>query len=168
MQWLVGRIGSNGWGGQLQGPWLSACITIATGFFCRTGHYELWFLLLHGCYWQPCFSSLFWAVPLYVSALLVWVKWNWSGTSVQCSQRVGKLVAHITLPFLMSVTLTGEFPFGTEQCWLGGWDNADKIKLSFFFCVQLLSIFFVLLCCWEFFKWAPDLFHSCFTLWITV
>lgn len=38
--------------------------------------------------------------------------------------------------------LAVEFALGSEQCWLGGWHDADKMKLlSFFFCVVFSVLF---------------------------
>lgn len=42
---------------------------------------------------------------------------------MQCLQTTGELTAHPAFPFLVE----GKLPPGAEQCWLGGWDDAEKM-----------------------------------------
>lgn len=75
-------------------------------------------------------------------------------------QEVGE-TSH-SLSFLAwELLLASNFPPGTEQCWLGGWDFAGKIKLSSFsscvviFCFFLSFFFFTVLL--KFLKWTTEL-----------
>lgn len=62
--------------------------------------------------------------------------------------KAGEASCSPTLPFQARGTLqAGEFPPGTGQYQLGGWDDGGKMKLSsFLFCVVILRLF-VPLCC---------------------
>ena len=83
------------------------------------------------------------AVPSY-SALKGWG--SWSLVLLFLSQE-GKFF------------LVGEFPLGSEECWLGEWVDAAKMKL----------FFLPFLCCYrqvpsllKFLKWTSELSQSCF------
>lgn len=95
-------------------------------------------------FFSPCLS-------LYVSDVVVWVGWNWSGTTVQSPfQKLSKLIAHPILSFpSRELFLAWQIPFGTEQWQLGEWVNAGKMKLSSYsFCI--VCLWFFSLCCWSF------------------
>ena len=58
-------------------------------------------------------------------------------------QKLDKLVTHPILVILVKGTLSNwEFPLVSEQCHLGGWDDADEMKLSSFSFV-VLRVFYV-------------------------
>lgn len=52
---------------------------------------------------------------------------------MQCSERLGNLVTHAALLFLHGGgdPLSGELPFGAEQCQPGGYDDGGKMKMFF-------------------------------------
>lgn len=75
---------------------------------------------------------------IHLSVADLWVKWNWSGSFLQCPRKLGKPVMLFSLCWWGNLLLPG-----AEQCQPGGWADTDKMKL---FCPVILR-FFVLLCC---------------------
>ena len=64
-----------------------------------------------------------------------------------CPERLEKLIAHLILPCVEGGSFSGsKFPLGSEQFWLGGWDGAGKMKLSFFSSCAIILRLFVSLC----------------------
>ena len=61
--------------------------------------------------------------------------------TVQCTEGLGKLLFHATLPFPGRTLFSWEFPLGADQCqWAVGLDDASKMKLSSFpFCVVIFT-----------------------------
>lgn len=87
---------------------------------------------------------------------------------LQCFKWLGKLVTHRALPFPVRRTPSSwEFTLGAEQCHLGGWDDAGKMKLSF---IPFLSGYSqVFSPVWlKFLKWTSQLSQSCFSSWIAI
>lgn len=98
----------------------------------------VWLILV-----SPAFlHSSLWS--LHVSALL---GWNWGNSFVQCSERLEKLVAHSTLPFLVRGTLSRcGIP---SWCWaIMAWGIAwcRQMELFFLFCFAPLFLFFLFRC----------------------
>ena len=96
---------------------------------------------------SPCPCSLFLAISRCLRFAGLWAGCNWSGFFVQCSQRLGKLVAHPS--FLLPVRGILLSPLGTEQCQPGamGWCRQNETS-SYPFCMVILRSF-ALLCCWS-------------------
>lgn len=92
-------------------------------------------------------------VPQYVSALLVWVGWNWSRTFVQCPEMLEKLITFSSLPFLARETLSSWE--GSSWCWtilVWGMECCRQNKVvSLLFLCDFSQVFFVCLlvslCC---------------------
>lgn len=98
-------------------------------FACSTSHCELQLFPLCELHWWPLLLFLF-PSHLYVSQLC-WSGWGEIEVGPSCSaQRLGKLVAHPALPFLVrKLFLAGKFPLDAEQYWLGKWDDTGKKRL---------------------------------------
>ena len=64
--------------------------------------------------------------------------------------------------------LAGEVPHGDEQCWLGGWDDAGKMKLFFLLFSCGYSHVLCPIVLLNFLKWTPVLSQSWFSSWIAV
>ena len=57
-------------------------------------------------------------------------------------ERLGKLVTHPTRPFLVKGPLSSwALPLGAEHCWLWGWGDAGRMKLSSPFCMVILRFY---------------------------
>ena len=65
---------------------------------------------------------------------------------MQCQEKLEKLFVHVALllSWQEEFLLANKFLTGTEQCQLGEWNDASKMKLSSFSsCVVTLRVFFL-------------------------
>lgn len=73
---------------------------------------------------------------------------TWTGSFVHCPERLGScLLIPLSLSQCGKVFSAGEFPLGTEQCWPGGQDDVNKMKLPSFSSWAFFLRVFVLLHC---------------------
>lgn len=77
-------------------------------------------------------------------------------------ERLDKLAPPLHFTSEVNSILTGEFPLSTEQCWLGRWNDAGKMKLFFLPFLCSYSQIFCSRVLLKFFKWTPELSQSCF------
>lgn len=85
-----------------------------------------------------------------------------------CSEKLEKLVAHLTLSSRGQVFQAGVSPLQDEWCQFWGYDDAGKMELfSFPFWVAILRFFCsrILL---KFLKWTPEPSQIGICLWISV
>ena len=132
-------------GGPQQLCWLLFPSSVAEGarFVYRAGHCAPSLLLLRGCCW---WSLLFLLLPTYFYASqLCQSGWSEIEAGPFCGALKGWGSWSLTFLFLSSLGelfLAGQFPLGAEQCWLGGYDDAGRTKLSSFsFRVVILGFF---------------------------
>ena len=159
LSWLPVQIAGSGYsqGGTVRWHlWMwkpvgGSTVVKPVGILHRAGYREPQLPLLCSWYWEPQLLSVVPACPymswLFQSLSRVELKWS----SMLWCDKLGKLVAHLILPFPARELLwTPEFSSGAEQCCPGGWDDAGTMKLSFLFFVWRYSLFFVSRCCWNF------------------
>lgn len=94
-------------------------------------------------------SSLFLVISIYLSFTSLWVRWNRSGSFMQCPKRLGRQVSYPSLLFLLRVTLLSYVV--PSWCWevpAWSWDDTGKMKF-FLSCVVILRCF-VQPCSWSF------------------
>lgn len=70
--------------------------------------------------------------------------WNETEVGPWCSaQRLGKLVTHPALPFLLRGNFSSvEVPLDAEQCWLRGWDDCRHNEAAFSSSAVILMFLF--------------------------
>lgn len=115
-------------------------------FVCSACLYESWSLqFCVSVINNYCFSSLFLAIPIYVSfAHLGGLKEGLSHGALKCWSCWS--LRSFYLSWWEELFLAGKFPLGTEQCWLAWWDESGKMKLSSFSSCAIILRFFAPWC----------------------
>lgn len=124
-------------------------------------------LPLHGLHWYSCSSSLFLAISICLSFDgLGGMKLKWDLHVVPKRLETGR-ASHSSFAGEGN-PLPEKPPLGTEQCLLGGCDDAGKMNLSFFSSWAVILRFCFSTVLPKFLNWTTELSHSCFCSWIAV
>ena len=129
--------------------------------------------------WVSCTSEIyslcpvvFLAFSIHLSFVGLWVGWsqNLSFLCRKSGEAVTCLVLLLLFFFLFFFSqegkfiLVGEFPLGPEQCWLGEWVDAARMKLFF---LPFGCSYCQILLCWNFLSGLQNLPEP-FCPWIAV